>query len=128
MLKVLPQFEPRPMLEPQVQIPPLFQIPDWFIEILSGYTEENQGYHLAQLLWGRGIRDAKTLIGFLDVEEYIPESPLAFGEEMTWAVERLNTALEMGEKICIWGDFDADGVTATSVLWEGLGQFFAQQL
>jgi single-stranded-DNA-specific exonuclease len=40
---------------------------------------------------------------------------------------RLLQARNRGEKIAIWGDFDADGVTATSVLWEGLGQFFAQE-
>jgi len=32
------------------------------------------------------------------------------------------------EAITIWGDFDADGVTATSVLWEGLGEFFPQDI
>ena len=45
---------------------------------------------------------------------------------MTAAVERLKKAHIYGEKVTIWGDFDADGVTATSVLWDGLGQFFTQ--
>lgn len=45
---------------------------------------------------------------------------------MAWAVERLQTARDRAEKIAIWGDFDADGVTATAVLWEGLGQFFPE--
>jgi single-stranded-DNA-specific exonuclease len=43
-------------------------------------------------------------------------------------MQRLKKALELQEKITIWGDFDADGITATSVLWEGLGQFFPQYL
>ena len=116
------------MLDTQWQIPPIFPIPDWFLEILDSYTEDYPGLYVAQLLWGRGIQEAKTLIGFLDVEEYVPSSPFDFGKEMLWAVERLKKALETGEKISIWGDFDADGVTATSVLWEGLGQFFPQEL
>ncbi|MGL5032255.1 MAG: single-stranded-DNA-specific exonuclease RecJ, partial [Microcystaceae cyanobacterium] len=45
---------------------------------------------------------------------------------MKQAIQRLQQAREKGEKIVIWGDFDADGITATSVLWEGLGQFFSQ--
>jgi single-stranded-DNA-specific exonuclease len=35
-------------------------------------------------------------------------------------------ARDRGEIVAIWGDFDADGITATSVLWDGLGQFFTQ--
>jgi len=43
---------------------------------------------------------------------------------MQRAVDRLLQALAQGEKVAIWGDFDTDGITATAVLWEGLGQFF----
>ena len=45
---------------------------------------------------------------------------------MPEAIARIQLAYEQKELIAIWGDFDADGITATSVLWEGLGQFFAQ--
>ena len=45
---------------------------------------------------------------------------------MNWAIERIQQARNSGEKIAIWGDFDADGITSTSVLWDGLGEFFAQ--
>jgi single-stranded-DNA-specific exonuclease len=46
--------------------------------------------------------------------------------EVTAAVERLVRAWRQGEAIAIWGDFDADGITATAVLWEGLAPFFPQ--
>ena len=36
------------------------------------------------------------------------------------AVQRLRQAIERAELIRIWGDFDADGQTSTSVLWLGL--------
>ncbi|HEY9761567.1 MAG TPA: single-stranded-DNA-specific exonuclease RecJ [Trichocoleus sp.] len=78
----------------------------------------------AQLLWQRGIRQPETLRGFLNAADYSPTSPFAFGEEMIWAVTRLKIAATQGEKVAIWGDFDADGVTATSVLWEGLTPLF----
>jgi single-stranded-DNA-specific exonuclease len=45
---------------------------------------------------------------------------------MPEAIARIQHAYEQGELIAIWGDFDADGITATSVLWEGLGQFFTR--
>ena len=81
----------------------------------------------AQLLWQRGIRHENPLKGFLKPNEYQPTSPFAFGEEMAWAMTRLVQAREQGEKVAIWGDFDADGITSTSVLWDGLGQFFTPQ-
>jgi putative exonuclease, RecJ-like len=80
----------------------------------------------AQLLWQRGVRDLEALAGWLDPSCYTPTSPFAFGEEMEWAIARLRQAWERQEAIAIWGDFDADGITATAVLWEGLGQFFPQ--
>ncbi|MEO0705848.1 MAG: DHH family phosphoesterase [Cyanobacteria bacterium J06649_5] len=78
----------------------------------------------AQLLWARGLRSADSLKGFLRAADYEPASPFGFGEEMTLAVERLVLARAQAEKIAIWGDFDADGVTSTAVLWDGLRQFF----
>ena len=45
---------------------------------------------------------------------------------MNLAVKRLITAGKTGEKVAIWGDFDADGITSTAVLWDGLGEFFEQ--
>jgi single-stranded-DNA-specific exonuclease len=79
---------------------------------------------LALVLWQRGVR-LEALAAFLNPEEYETVGPEAFGLEMVWAIDRLVQAYQSGEKVAIWGDFDADGVTATAVLWEGLGQFFA---
>ncbi|MEO0769274.1 MAG: DHH family phosphoesterase, partial [Cyanobacteria bacterium J06649_4] len=78
----------------------------------------------ARLLWMRGVRSRSELIEFLKPEEYVAASPFAFGEEMAWAVERLMEARDRTQKVAIWGDFDADGITSTSVLWDGLRQFF----
>lgn len=79
---------------------------------------------VSQLLWQRGQRDQRAIAGFLNPAAYQPTSPFAFGAEMDQAIARLVTAQSQMEKVAIWGDFDADGLTATSVLWEGLGQFF----
>ncbi|AOY84780.2 single-stranded-DNA-specific exonuclease RecJ [Moorena producens JHB] len=108
----------------QVLGPP--EIPQWFIEAVKSHTKGYSGHYAAQLLWQRGIREERQLAGFLNPDLYQPTSPFDFGQEMKWAVKRLLQAREAGEKVAIWGDFDADGITATSVLWEGLGQFFWQ--
>lgn len=48
-----------------------------------------------------------------------PHSPYLL-TNMDKAVNRINKAIENNEKICIIGDYDADGVTATSILYIGL--------
>ncbi|MEM6451087.1 MAG: single-stranded-DNA-specific exonuclease RecJ [Cyanobacteria bacterium P01_D01_bin.105] len=97
--------------------------PDWIgtVETLTGLPQPMRG---AQLLWQRGLRTAVALQGFLSAKDYQPASPFDFGKEMSLAVARLVKAREAQEKVAIWGDFDADGVTSTAVLWDGLGQFF----
>ena len=111
----------------QWQIQPNLEIPNWFVEIVKTYTPESSGEYAAQLLWRRGIREQQQLTGFLNPDLYKPTTPFDFGQEMKMAVQRLQQGREKGEKIVIWGDFDADGITSTSVLWEGLREFFPQQ-
>jgi single-stranded-DNA-specific exonuclease len=110
-------------IEPTPEIPRSFL--DFVRECLGDRSSIYNGIYAARLLWQRGITDTDKLPHFLDCDRYIPTNPFAFGEEMHLAVYRLLQAREMGGKVTIWGDFDADGVTATSVLWEGLGQFFS---
>jgi single-stranded-DNA-specific exonuclease len=108
------------------QLPPYLEIPPEFIAAVRKYKPTINGKYAARLLWQRGIREIERLPGYLNSDRYQPSSPFEFGTEMRLAVERLNRAYGQGEKVTIWGDFDADGVTATSVLWDGLGQFFTQ--
>ena len=104
--------------------------PDWlaaFTNWATGVGWQSPFLDLVgQLLWQRGWRQLADIRGYLNVTEYKPTSPLAFGEEMAEAIARLEQAHQRSEKVAIWGDFDADGLTATAVLWEGLGQFFPQ--
>jgi single-stranded-DNA-specific exonuclease len=101
-------------------------IPEEFVQGVRQCAPEIEGKYLPRLLWQRGIRDIKQLAGYLNANHYLPESPQSFGQEMQWAVRRLVQARDRQEIVAIWGDFDADGVTSTAVLWDGLGQFFAQ--
>ncbi|MEA5468438.1 single-stranded-DNA-specific exonuclease RecJ [Spirulina sp. 06S082] len=115
-------------LSPRWQLPPTPNVPAEFIAAIKPYCPSSEGKIAAQLLWQRNIRDLEKLPGFIDCDRYQPASPFEFGEEMKYAIKRLQKAREAGEKVTIWGDFDADGITSTSVLWDGLGQFFAQYL
>jgi single-stranded-DNA-specific exonuclease len=102
------------------------QPPEWFIQAVKQHTPLSSGIYAAQLLWQRGIKDHQQLTAFINHKAYQPASPFEFGQEMDLAIARLQQAYNAKEKIAIWGDFDADGITATSVLWDGLGQFFKQ--
>jgi single-stranded-DNA-specific exonuclease len=108
------------------QLPPQLEIPPEFVAAIRACKPTVNGKYAAQLLWQRGMREIDRIPGYLDCDKYQPTSPFAFGAEMTAAVERLKQAHTGSEKVAIWGDFDADGVTATSVLWDGLGQFFSR--
>ncbi|BAZ25268.1 single-stranded-DNA-specific exonuclease RecJ [Kalymmatonema gypsitolerans NIES-4073] len=114
------------MSEQQWTLATTEQPPEWFIQAVKQYAPASGGHFAAQLLWQRGIRENTQLAAFVNTKTYQPASPFEFGQEMHLAVERLQQARDAGEKIAIWGDFDADGITSTAVLWDGLGQFFAQ--
>jgi single-stranded-DNA-specific exonuclease len=102
------------------------QPPAWLIEAVRNHAPELPGNYAAALLWNRGIQNPEQIPGFLNPQLYQPASPFEFGLEMNWAIERIQQARNSAEKVAIWGDFDADGITSTSVLWDGLGEFFAQ--
>lgn len=69
------------------------------------------------ILKGRGIESDQ------DVEEFLSPSPqLTYDpfllKDMEAASERILRALEAGEKICIYGDYDADGICSVSLLMD----------
>ncbi|MBD2138069.1 single-stranded-DNA-specific exonuclease RecJ [Anabaena sp. FACHB-1237] len=102
------------------------QPPQWFIHLVRKHAPTINGMFASQLLWQRGIKDEAKLTSFINHQLYQPASYQEFGTEILLAVERLIAAGKNNEKIAIWGDFDADGITSTAVLWDGLGEFFTQ--
>ncbi|MBT9315838.1 single-stranded-DNA-specific exonuclease RecJ [Leptothoe spongobia] len=110
---------------PQWQLPKGETIStDWVNTVQTIANFPNPPKRAAELLWQRGIRTAEQLTAFINPDVYEPMPPASFGGEMTQAVERILQALENEETVTIWGDFDADGITSTAVLWDGLRQFF----
>jgi len=70
---------------------------------------------LAQLLVGRGIQTAEAAEKFLGGSLQDFYDPFLL-DGMDAAVERIKRAIEHGEGILIYGDYDADGVTSTSIM------------
>jgi single-stranded-DNA-specific exonuclease len=67
----------------------------------------------ATVLVRRGLDDATAARAFLDAEPPGHDS-FALGD-MAAAVERIRVAVAAGERICVHGDYDVDGISATAV-------------
>ena len=74
---------------------------------------------LLQVLFNRGLRDGQALAAFLQAEDAVQENPFRL-TDMQAAVSRIVRAIEAREVICVYGDFDADGVTATVLMTTAL--------
>ena len=90
-------------------LPPVKAIP----ESASGYSPL-----LVQLLHNRGITDPAEFRPFLSSDKSLAADPFLFSD-MEKAVERIKRALP-DELVCIYGDFDADGITSTAALVHGI--------
>jgi single-stranded-DNA-specific exonuclease len=80
---------------------------------------------MVQLLYNRGVSEPAAVAPFLAADERLAGDPFLL-PGMDHAVERVRQALARGEKIAVYGDFDADGITATVLLVQGLTQLGAR--
>lgn len=74
---------------------------------------------ILQVLYNRGIAKPQEIDAFLD-RHYMKRTDPFLLTDMDKAVERIDQAIEDEEMIVVYGDFDADGVTATVLLIEAL--------
>lgn len=63
--------------------------------------------------------DEEEVATILGEKKYQPPNPFLL-PGMDTTVDRILTAVEKKEKICIFGDYDADGITAITVLMEAI--------
>ena len=71
----------------------------------------------AQLLLNRGIEDPVEARRFIDS----PLSGLHAPDRLpglTDAVDRIAHIVQQRKRVCIFGDYDVDGITGTSILWQ----------
>jgi single-stranded-DNA-specific exonuclease len=74
---------------------------------------------VAQLLINRGVRDAVHAQRFLATPfKGLHEPGLLPG--VSAAADRLHQAIQKGERVCVYGDYDVDGLTGTAILWQAL--------
>src|ERR671936_1372276 len=67
----------------------------------------------ASVLVRRGYGDPDEARAFLAGEQPL-QDPFQLGD-MTAAVERIRAAVAAGERICVHGDYDVDGICATAL-------------
>ena len=79
---------------------------------------------VARLLVSRGITTTDQLESFLNLS-HLPHDPLLL-PDMDRAIPRLRAAVEYGETVGVFGDFDVDGITGTAIMCEGLGSLGAR--
>jgi len=70
-----------------------------------------------KLCFQRGLTTESDIRKFIDGPEMEWHDPFLL-HDMEKAVGRLSKAIEMGEEIVVYGDYDADGITSTSILVE----------
>jgi single-stranded-DNA-specific exonuclease len=70
---------------------------------------------VARTLMRRGITEPETAKAFLDPAHYLP-APATELPGIVKAAERLERAVAQGEAVWVWGDFDVDGQTSTTIL------------
>jgi len=94
----------------------------WKIKIENKEKEEKiENYHpvILALLRKRGIEKEEEIRLFFDSSYENLSKPMKISG-MEKAVKRIISAKEKNEKITIFGDYDADGVTATALICETL--------
>jgi single-stranded-DNA-specific exonuclease len=80
---------------------------------------------VAQVLINRGMAEPGLAKQFLDsaLTDLLPPQTLPGAVE---AAERLYQAATQGRRICVYGDYDVDGITGTAILWQALRLLEAQ--
>ena len=72
----------------------------------------------AAILDSKHFKNDDEMLEFISKDSKLTDPFLI--KDMEIAVERINRAIDNFEKICIYGDYDADGVTSTAILYSYL--------
>ncbi len=73
---------------------------------------------VSEVLVARGIDTPARVREFI-TEEVPFTDPMSY-KDMDKAVDRINAAVDEGERVCVYGDYDCDGMTATVLLYDYL--------
>jgi len=90
------------------------------IDIPASYQAELGGSSVfTQTLYRRGIQTIESAKGFLNPDFYHP-SPATQLPGLSKSIERILEAFAKKQTILVWGDFDVDGQTSTTLLVSAL--------
>lgn len=95
----------------------LWQIEEPFPQELRAALSD-QSVMLSHLLYCRGYRTVEEILAFF-AGEMVSHDPFLL-PDMDAAVERIARAVESGEQVAVYGDFDCDGITSAAVLMDTL--------
>lgn len=87
------------------------------IENLSKKT--NLSPTVVKILIDRGITNPKDIKRFIESSINDLHNPLLM-QDMEMGIEIIKDSIQKDKKICIYGDYDADGVTSTVILYKAL--------
>ncbi len=87
-------------------------------------TEMDAEKLLCKVLTARGMNNAQEVADMLCEEEYLPDPMTMI--DMEKAVDRITHAIENEELIAVFGDYDVDGITSTSLVYTYLESCGAQ--
>ena len=102
------------LLKKRWRVSPL--IPPHISRELEGHTP-----FLRQLLFNRGITSAEAARAYLSEASPTPTDPFAL-KDMDKAVALIHQALASNQNVAIYGDYDTDGVTSSTLLYEFFDQ------
>ncbi len=74
---------------------------------------------VARVLYNRGLTDRKSIESFFDIDIANLHDPLLLAD-MENATSRIKRAVENGEKITVYGDYDVDGITSVVLMYRCL--------
>ncbi|GAA0354476.1 single-stranded-DNA-specific exonuclease RecJ [Alkalibacterium iburiense] len=100
----------------------IWEIPDKTIDetkVDALAAEMNASKTFIKLCMNRGLHTKEAIDRFINPTADWFHDPFTL-YEMDKTVERIQEALTSGQKITVYGDYDADGVTSTVILYEAI--------
>ena len=96
-----------------------WQIPAAPEDAIKTLMDAGYPYLVSSVLAARGVTTSEQAAEALEREKTLAHSPFLM-KDMDKAVARISRALENGEKLAVFGDYDVDGITSTCLLTDYL--------
>ncbi len=99
----------------------------FYPKLTDKILEENfdKNHFILQLLYNRGLKTKEDFSWFFDLDSLDFFNPFLFAD-MEKAIDLIIYHVKQGNKIMIYGDYDADGVTSSALLYDIFSVFKAK--